>query len=336
MAFRTSSALVFLALFGAALFMQVAVADEAGNGDVITASSDTEIDFSTMLSGIDQDSGGEFQDAEEGQLSYLADQGSEDDADDADEDTADEGGKELGEIQPYVYVPEADEVEVVADDEDQDQEAASTEARPLARILNERSSKKCWSTRKCHKFYKSPGCCNRRCVNLSNDNRNCGKCRKCCDTRKGYLCQSGKCRKRVTPIAACSKTKKCKGGSSCCNGKCVNPEQDCKNCGKCGLKCAFGSACCQGQCKKLKTDGKNCGKCGRKCGRGMVCCNGQCVSLKQSQGHCGACGKHCGWGRKCCGGKCVSITSDGYNCGRCGHQCAKHVKCKYGICGYGH
>jgi hypothetical protein len=345
MAFRTSSALALLALFGAALLLQVALADEAGNGDLITASNNASIDFNTTPSGIDQDLEDEVEDVDEGhdQLFYMADErsedhaeGSEDDANDAGEDMADEGGKELGEIQPYVYVPEADEVEVVADDVDQEQEETSAVARPLARILQQRSSKKCWSTKKCHKFYKSPGCCNRRCVNLSNDNRNCGKCKKCCDTRKGYLCQSGKCRKRVTPIAACSKTKKCKGGSSCCNGKCVNPEQDCKNCGKCGLKCAFGSACCQGQCKKLKTDCQNCGKCGRKCGRGMVCCNGQCVSLKQSQGHCGACGKHCGWGRKCCGGKCVSITSDGCNCGRCGHKCAKHVKCKYGICGYGH
>jgi hypothetical protein len=317
-------------LFGVAvLFLQDAQGAEAG--DVIIASSNADIDvFETTPAGIDQDVEDEVED---GQLSDTVDQDMNEGEELGSEDTTDEG---LGEIQPYVYVPEADEVEVVADDEDQEQEEASAEARPLARILQERSSKACWSTKKCQKFYKKPGCCKKQCVNLASDNGHCGKCTKSCDTRKGYFCQSGKCRKRVTPIAACSKKKKCKGENKCCKGKCLNLEDDSQNCGKCGLKCAFGSACCQGQCRKLKTDGKNCGNCGRKCGKGNMCCNGQCVSLKQNQAHCGACGKHCGWGRMCCEGKCVSITSDERNCGRCGHECAKHVKCQYGICGYGH
>jgi hypothetical protein len=213
MAFRTSSALALLALFGAVLFLQVALADEARNGDVITASSDADIDFySTTPSGIDQDSEDEVEDVDEGQLFDMADRGSEDTAD---EDTADEDGKELGEIQPYVYFPEADEVEV----DDQEQEEASAEARPLARILHERSSKKCWSKKKCQKFYKSPGCCNRRCVNLSNDNRHCGAC-----------------------------WKHCGWGRKCCGGKCVSILSDGYNCGRCGHKCAKHVKCRYGIC----------------------------------------------------------------------------------------
>jgi hypothetical protein len=221
MAFRTSSALALLALFGAALLLQVALADEAGNGDFITASSNASIDFNTTPSEIDQDSEDEVEDVDEGhdQLFDMPDERSEDHAEDAGEDTADEGGKELGEIQPYVYVPEAGEVEVVTDDEDQEQEETSAVARPLARILQQRSSKKCWSTKKCHKFYKSPGCCNRRCVNLSNDNRHCGAC-----------------------------WKHCGWGRKCCGGKCVSILSDGYNCGRCGHKCAKHVKCRYGIC----------------------------------------------------------------------------------------
>jgi hypothetical protein len=196
MALRTSSALALLALFGASLLLQFALADEAGNGDVITPSSDAENDFSTMPSGIDQDSDDEVEDVDEGQLFDMADRGSEDNANG---DTADEDGKDLG--------------------EDQEQEEASAEARPLARILHQRSSKKCWSKKKCHKFYKSPGCCNKRCVNLSSDNRNCGACGKHC----GW-------------------------GRKCCGGKCVSITSDVYNCGRCGHKCAKHVKCQYGIC----------------------------------------------------------------------------------------
>ncbi|CAN1811689.1 Stigma-specific STIG1-like protein 3 [Linum perenne] len=70
--------------------------------------------------------------------------------------------------------------------------------------------------RKCDKFPTvcylrgSPGphCCNRKCVDVSKDRVNCGKCGKRC----GY-------------------------SEICCSGKCVNPSFNRSNCGGCGNKC---------------------------------------------------------------------------------------------------
>ncbi|KAG0625755.1 hypothetical protein M758_2G078900 [Ceratodon purpureus] len=341
----SSSALLLLALFGAALFLQVALADdavaEAGTGDMITASNKANIDFNDTSSEIDRDTtDGADDDDQDDQLLDLTKEGMID-AEEvgasgdslANEGLTVEGDEEFGEIQPYVYVPEADEVEVVADD-DEDQHGASLEARPLARILHERSSKKCWSKRKCHKFFKRAGCCQKKCVNLDISNSHCGKCKKYCHTKKGYFCHSGKCRKRHSYVQSCHKKNNCKGENSCCKGKCVNVHHDGKNCGKCGKQCPWGSACCSKSCKYLKSDKKNCGKCGRKCQKGDVCCHGECTCLKKSSKHCGKCGKTCGWGRKCCQGKCVSVTSDKDNCGHCGKKCRSGVKCIQGICGY--
>ena len=329
MASRSSCALLMFALLGSLLLLQTALADEvgkAGNGDVITASINVGVGSSTTPH-IDQDFTDEAQGVSEDRV-------------DSRMTTNERGKEEFGEIQPYLYVPDQeDEVEVIADNKHQQTKTTVDAAtHPLARILSERSSKKCyWNARNCRKFYGSAGCCRQTCVNLSNDNTNCGKCRKHCDTRRGYFCQSGKCRKPLPPpkhTPMCGKTKKCKGGSSCCSGNCVNVEQDCSNCGGCGHNCPWGSACCNRQCKNLNTDFQNCGKCGRRCKKGGICCNGQCVSIWENHRHCGQCGQNCGWGRKCCNGKCVSVTGDQNNCGNCGHKCAKHVKCRYGICGY--
>ncbi|KAG0576850.1 hypothetical protein KC19_5G113300 [Ceratodon purpureus] len=341
MASRTSSsALLLLALFGAALFLQVAFADDAvagaSTGDMVTASNKANIiGFNATPSEIDPDTTDGADDGVDDQLLDMTNQGTSEAEKVAGDSLTVEGDDELGEVQPYVYVPEADEVEVVAGDEDQ-HEASFEARRPLARILNQRSSKKCWRKQTCLKFYKRAGCCQKKCVNLATSNSNCGKCKKYCNTKKGYFCQSGKCRKRHSDVKSCKTKNGCKGENSCCKGKCVNVRHDDKNCGKCGTQCLWGSACCGRYCKNLKTDRNNCGKCGRKCGKGDACCNGVCVCLKKSSDHCGSCGKACTWGRKCCGGNCVSVTSDKDNCGRCGKRCRSGVKCTHGICGYGH
>lgn len=62
-------------------------------------------------------------------------------------------------------------------------------------------------------------CCNNKCVNLSTDGFNCGRC-----------------------------GKKCSYGKICCEGKCVNPRSNEKHCGKCGNKCNTGSSCIYGMC----------------------------------------------------------------------------------------
>ncbi|KAJ7957292.1 Stigma-specific protein Stig1 [Quillaja saponaria] len=67
----------------------------------------------------------------------------------------------------------------------------------------------------------SPGhdCCKKKCVNMSTDRVNCGKC-----------------------------GKKCKYSEVCCKGKCVNPMFNKKHCGSCGNTCDKGSACVYGMC----------------------------------------------------------------------------------------
>ncbi|KAK7262134.1 hypothetical protein RJT34_29695 [Clitoria ternatea] len=62
-------------------------------------------------------------------------------------------------------------------------------------------------------------CCKNKCVNLSTDGSNCGKC-----------------------------GKQCSYGKICCQGKCVNPRTNEKHCGKCGNKCNANSSCIYGMC----------------------------------------------------------------------------------------
>ncbi|ESW25975.1 hypothetical protein PHAVU_003G081100 [Phaseolus vulgaris] len=62
-------------------------------------------------------------------------------------------------------------------------------------------------------------CCVKKCVNLSTDGSNCGRC-----------------------------GKKCSYGKICCEGKCVNPKSNEKHCGKCGNRCNAESSCIYGMC----------------------------------------------------------------------------------------
>ena len=64
-----------------------------------------------------------------------------------------------------------------------------------------------------------PDCCKKKCVDLSADSVNCGRC-----------------------------GKKCKFSEICCKGKCVNPRSDKKNCGSCSNRCNKGSSCVYGMC----------------------------------------------------------------------------------------
>lgn len=64
-----------------------------------------------------------------------------------------------------------------------------------------------------------PDCCKKKCVNVSTDRLNCGKC--------GL---------------------KCKYYETCCKGKCVNSFSNKKHCGGCNNKCKKGSYCMYGMC----------------------------------------------------------------------------------------
>ncbi|KAK4259036.1 hypothetical protein QN277_005412 [Acacia crassicarpa] len=66
---------------------------------------------------------------------------------------------------------------------------------------------------------KGPDCCKKKCVNVSRDRNNCGKC-----------------------------GRKCKYSQICCKGKCVNPMVSNNHCGTCGNKCNNGDSCVFGIC----------------------------------------------------------------------------------------
>lgn len=64
-----------------------------------------------------------------------------------------------------------------------------------------------------------PDCCKKKCVNVSTDRNNCGRC-----------------------------GKRCRYSQTCCRGKCVNPMFDEHHCGSCGNKCDKGNSCLYGMC----------------------------------------------------------------------------------------
>ncbi|BFG29634.1 hypothetical protein CerSpe_159080 [Prunus speciosa] len=62
-------------------------------------------------------------------------------------------------------------------------------------------------------------CCNKKCVDLSEDKDNCGACKK-----------------------------KCKYTQSCCRGQCVDLAFDKRHCGRCNHPCKHGAYCVYGLC----------------------------------------------------------------------------------------
>ncbi|KAL8460144.1 hypothetical protein ACS0TY_031885 [Phlomoides rotata] len=62
-------------------------------------------------------------------------------------------------------------------------------------------------------------CCNNKCMDLWNDSKNCGACKK-----------------------------KCAFTETCCRGECVNLSYDKRHCGSCSTKCMPGGFCIYGMC----------------------------------------------------------------------------------------
>jgi Stigma-specific protein, Stig1 len=114
------------------------------------------------------------------------------------------------------------------------------------------------------------------CVNLADDEENCGGCGEACPA--GAACTMGGC--------ACSP------GATVCAGTCVDLEGDARNCGACRRACAAGQVCVAGTC--LVT-----------CQEGQTVCDGTCVNLRSDSDNCGACGHDCKGKRECVAGECV-------------------------------
>lgn len=71
----------------------------------------------------------------------------------------------------------------------------------------------------CHALGENYTCCNNKCVDLSNEKNNCGKCKN-----------------------------RCKYTYSCCSGQCVDLTYDKRNCGSCGNRCPRGVYCFYAMC----------------------------------------------------------------------------------------
>jgi stigma-specific protein Stig1 len=122
-------------------------------------------------------------------------------------------------------------------------------------------------------------------VNLTTDDKNCGKCATVCPM--GQVCTNGAC------AASCG------APLMACNGMCVDTRYDPNNCKTCNNVCTvtngtagclngacFLASCnngftnCTGACVNLQTDVKNCGACANACAAGALCVSGKCVLTK--------------------------------------------------------
>ncbi|KAL9236288.1 hypothetical protein vseg_010976 [Gypsophila vaccaria] len=64
--------------------------------------------------------------------------------------------------------------------------------------------------------------------------------------------------------------------TTCCNNKCIDLNEDDKNCGACKNKCKYTQHCCSGKCVDLSYDKNNCGSCSNKCLTRQYCVYGLC------------------------------------------------------------
>jgi hypothetical protein len=155
------------------------------------------------------------------------------------------------------------------------------------------------------------------CVNLTNDNNNCGTCGTVCtggrvcqnsacvcptgqtfcgstcqDCSGGKICQSGTCQCPTGQTFCGSTCQDCSGGKSCQSGVCTCPSgtkfcsgpQQCRQCCA-GSDCSGGKTCQAGSCACPSTQPVDCfGVCRECClsshcaGASTVCCDGVCMS----------------------------------------------------------
>jgi len=117
------------------------------------------------------------------------------------------------------------------------------------------------------------------CVDLSNDDDNCGECGNQCASHSE--CVNGEC--------------VCRVGYTDCSGQCVNLNYDSNNCGDCGNTCSEMESCKNGVCGDWGDD------------LGIIMCGTECVDPKSDENHCGGCFNACGDNQECMDGQCVDV-----------------------------
>jgi hypothetical protein len=205
-----------------------------------------------------------------------------------------------------------------------------------------------------------------RCADLDHDTLNCGECGRMCllpiNPCLAVVCQNGECVEianedgsacavggeegicctsggESTCIvgAGCCTDSQCTATEACCEGQCIDVQDNNQNCGACGVVCEFpqnpcrGVECVNGDCQEENLpDGTDCevfensgvccaGSCvvgadccsDAQCGPGNSCCSGQCLNTSTNFDRCGSCTNVCPEGRAtaCVGGSCVCNSS---------------------------
>ena len=163
--------------------------------------------------------------------------------------------------------------------------------------------------------------CGGACVNMFEDESNCGSCGNAC--RAEDVCLGGSCQIKVA----------CEADETACNNVCKPTQTDEQNCGACGTTCGSGQICVDGACEATVA-----------CTTPQVNCNNDCVDTTSDEANCGGCGNACAANQTCvvgqclnsvtctlpqiaCNNVCVDPTTDEANCGGCGTTCTVAETC---------
>ncbi len=150
--------------------------------------------------------------------------------------------------------------------------------------------------------------CENACVDLTNDNGNCGACNAPCTN--GQVCSSGKC------SSSCGANETLCNGVCVSGGKCGGSDGGSSDGGDSGTTCTQGKTACKTDagiaCVDTATDENNCGSCNAPCTNDETCISGKCTLT-------------CEAGTSLCVDAsvqyCADFTSDNDNCGSCGDYC---------------
>jgi hypothetical protein len=172
-------------------------------------------------------------------------------------------------------------------------------------------------------------CCGGSCVDPTTDATNCSQCGNVCPL--GATCVDASCEKADGTTASCH-TDGCPAGLLCNYYACWSPT--CAP-GASGGVCAFGptrtGTCCDGACVDVQQDEANCGQCGNGCSGGL-CVGGTCFSntaTTSSHQTCSGYYDTCPANERCdpISDQCVNCSDWGY-----GDFCYSPMQCSQGRC----